>query len=199
MWPTAADQAGALERLDQPAAPPRPTCASGFSISARHAGVGQLQADLLVQARSGRRRRRSRGRSASSSSTVGDDRDAAARPRRPAAGSTIADQLDAVEHGQHAGVVAAHRAEADQAGAQTVGAHRGSQHVAAALTASTMRSGRPAASDRDAPAATAPRRRRARSPAGPRRAGVARPSAQIRLAAGGSASGSRRRCRRPAP
>ena len=194
MWPTPATRPRGLERLDQPAR--RLDRLRQRLLDQRvHAGVGQLAGRPARAARSGRPPRRSRCPARAARSSVGHHRDAVRRPVASPAGSTTPTSSTPSSPDEHPGVVAAHRAQADQAGAQPAAAR--SSVTATALT----------------------RRRRS----GPARAGVSdgctgsestsrggalglrqlpRPElavlGQVRAAAGGSASGSRPRCRRPA-
>ncbi len=133
--PDAGDQARGLERVDQPARG-RPTdWASGFSISAPTPLCGQLQADLLVQ----RGRAGDHGVVDAQRDQLGEGRD----DRRPHGAGRVAgrvhdaDQFDAGQPGEHPGVVASHRAEPDQAGAQRLCGHSWHPRV---LTASATRS-----------------------------------------------------------
>ena len=84
----AGDQAARLERVHQPPGRRRRTCASGFSISAHDAGLGQLAGRPPRAARSGRRPPRSRRRGRAAPSTVGTTGTPRSVPVWSPAGST---------------------------------------------------------------------------------------------------------------
>ena len=183
MCPTRADQP-ALARRPRPAC-----CAAARSVRERlldqrvDAGLGQREPDLLVVARWARRRRSSRCPTAMSSSTSASTGRPPATPvrgRRPGRRRRRGRRRRA---GQHAGVVAAHHPQPDQAGAQVAPCQAARLREGVDRVRRCAR-GRPA-SARGAPAARGTRARPARSPAGRRRAGTE--------AAGGSGSGRRRR------
>ena len=135
MWPTPATSPAASNASASLRAATSDS-ASGFSISAPTPGRGELEPDLLVHAgRAGHDRvvdpaRDQRG-------DVRHDLRALAASVRVAVRVRDRHQRDAVEPGQHPGVVAAHRAEPDQPGPQ----RRGAAHDASvsSLTASTIR------------------------------------------------------------
>lgn len=132
----AGHQTAGLEGLDEPAGAVHGV-RDGLLDQGADTGLGQLQADFLVQ-----------GGRAGHHGVVDAERDelldgrqhgGALRPAVLVAHRVDdADELDAVESGQHTGVVAAHRAEADEAGPQSrSGGHRFSP---SSFTAAAMRS-----------------------------------------------------------
>ena len=148
------DQARATRRPRPVVGPPRPS-GPAASRSARRRRPRPAAGRPPRAARSGRRRRRSRCRAPISSL------DASGRPgARSRAGARRrrvddADQVDAVEPAEHAGVVAPHRAQADQAGAQRAArrSSRGSRRSVHGRRRSGR--GRPRRQRRGAPAARA--------------------------------------------
>jgi hypothetical protein len=124
-----ADQVPALERRHQPARGLDRRCQRLLDQRV-HSGLGQAQAEFLVQGGRARDHRVVEPQGEQILEVV-HDRYAVGR-HRARRGIQRADQVHAIESGQHAGVVAAHRTEPDQPRAQ--GAHR----AATVLTASTI-------------------------------------------------------------
>ena len=167
----AGDQA-ARPRTPRPGGgPPRRCRASGFSISAQTPAVGQLEADLLVQRRSGRRPRRSRCRARSA-------RRRSARPARPQPRRSVSPAGSTTPTSSTPSSPDSTRAWLRPIAPRPIRPARSVRLVGHAAP--------PALFDgvddplqlvrgqrRDRPAATAPRRRPARSPAGPSAAGLA--------------------------
>ena len=128
--------------------------------------VGELQADLLVQRRSGRPPRRSRGRARAARRRSRQHRRAVRRAVRVAGRVDDADQLDAVQ----AGAARGRGCGPSRRGRSSPARSARRAHCASpprALTASTMRSSSSRVSAGMHRQRQRPRRRPARSPAGP--------------------------------